>query len=313
MKDLYKAVRNPIIFVILTLLLKKIGFDETSWVAYLILLLSLTTLFIILNMLLPWLKSMIVQIYRCLFIRVAILNGSIKSPVREYKCERSNIKITPEIWIKNLELVKKVNRITTREIDNKWNIIINPYGDNFPEEDLRLHKTFYSICDYIYNGGIFVISGGAFYWNQNTLVSKELKAFVTFVVDGISPLDISPLTEEFGVKYTGDNPQAGKTEPVLVKVYQQEIDKQRFGDLLVGIDTLNRFRATTSGSSDFLPVIREQDNDTVFPVAIIPYGKGYLIHFGLKIDSEDSNEFKVIMRMLEIVIKGKMKNIKRNI
>ena len=46
--------------------------------------------------------------------------------------------------------LKKIRMIPVLEISNNFSIIINPFGDNFPEEDLKLHKTFY-------NRGAFIL------------------------------------------------------------------------------------------------------------------------------------------------------------
>ncbi|KKK74291.1 hypothetical protein LCGC14_2885250, partial [marine sediment metagenome] len=86
---------------------------------------------------------------------IAILNGNIISPLREYKCERSCTNVTGSMWFSELKdalkdkTLKKIKMIPALEISRKFSIIINPFGDNFPEEDLKLHKTFYRICEYV--------------------------------------------------------------------------------------------------------------------------------------------------------------------
>jgi hypothetical protein len=51
------------------------------------------------------------------------------------------------------------------EISSRYAVIVNPYGEGYPEQDAVTLRTFSSIEDYVYNGGIFVSIGGyPFYW-----------------------------------------------------------------------------------------------------------------------------------------------------
>lgn len=109
--------------------------------------------------------------------KIGILNGSIVSPVREFKCERSWTNVTTSIWLSELRKALRTNRlkrlrlIPVSGIDSSYSMIINPFGDNFPEEDVKLHKTFYRICDYVKNGGLYICTGGAFWTHQNCVAN----------------------------------------------------------------------------------------------------------------------------------------------
>ena len=252
-------------------------------------------------------------------IKVGILNGSIYSPVREHKCKRIWIDITPEMWIQALKPIfknkidKKLKEINTESIDDSWTMIINPFGDNFPEKNLRLHETFYQVCNYISNGGIFVVTGGAFFWHQNTINSDKAEQYLTHLINGTQNLEESPLFQEFGVRYTGDTFSNGvqvDKEPKIINVEQNDKDIERFGDILQGINQLKRFRSTSLDTSNYIPIIR-QKNKQIFPISLVKYGKGALIHIGLYIDSETSDEFEVVIRLLEGMIKNKMQNLVR--
>lgn len=108
--------------------------------------------------------------------RIGILNGNIESPVREYKCQHGFTDVTAAMWFTTLkrELKKaKLEMTTTSMISDRFSIIINPFGDIFPEEDQKLHTTFYRICEFIKNGGFFVCTGGAFWAHQNTKISEN--------------------------------------------------------------------------------------------------------------------------------------------
>lgn len=315
MKDILKNLRDSIFITLFYIFLTSLGFQKT-WYEYLIIFCIVVVALHLLKLFMPiWRFARDVK--RKYLIKVAVLNGSVYSPVREHKCVRSCIEITPEIWRRALKPLfpyfskswkREFHEIPITSIDNSWTIIINPFGDNFPEKNLRLHETFYQICDYIADGGIFIVTGGAFWAHQNPVISSKEEWFMIHLIDGAQSLEKSPLFQEFGVRYTGDTFANGKLiskEPMLVDVEQSREDIERFGNILEGISRLNRFRSTSKDTSDYLPIIR-QKNEQNYPVALIRYGRGALIHIGLRIESETSDEFKVVIRLLTGIIRGKV-------
>ncbi|MCM8797163.1 MAG: hypothetical protein NC923_04715 [Candidatus Omnitrophica bacterium] len=247
---------------------------------------------------------------RKFFPKIGILNGYIKTAVREYKCQHPWTTITPSIWQTELSEVlgklwfTNIKLISMSEIDNSFYMIINPFGDSFPEEDKKLHKSFYKICDYIDKGGIFVVTGGAFFSHQNTISSENSEPVIIKTVDGKQSLKDSLLYLEFGVLTTGDvfiSNQQTVREPLEVKVVQNETDKSLFGEILSGKQSIKRWRALTAESSNFLPLFREEDSLT-FPLAIVKYGKGYLLHAGMYLESADSIELKILLKAIKNLI-----------
>ena len=96
-----------------------------------------------------------------------------------------------------------------------------------------------------------------------------------------------------------------------IEVCQKDEDKEYLGDLLFfenqkRIDLVTKFRSTTPQTSNFLPLVREK-NGTDYPVVAIPYGKGFFMHFGMGFDSVDSNEFSLVINVLDNLIKKKFK------
>lgn len=315
MKDIIKNLRNSTFVTLFYIFLAQFGFQKT-WYEYLIVFCIIVVVLQLLKLLIP-LWKFLGDLKRRKLVKVAILNGSIYSPVRENKCVRSWIGVTPEMWRYALLTLfpyfsKSWNRayyeIPVTSIDDSWTIIINPFGDNFPEKDLKLHETFYKICDYVANGGIFVVTGGAFWAHQNPVVSSKEEWAITHLINGAQGLEKSLFFQEFGVKCTGDifsNGQVISKEPKLVDVEQIKEDIGIFGDILQGISSLNRFRATSKDTANYLPIIR-QKNESNYPIVLIRYGKGVLIHCGLYIQSEASDEFKVVIRLLTRIIKRKI-------
>ena len=306
MLQMLSKLRDSVFVIIFTALLIRLR-PKPSAVDYFIIFCILT---FFLNFVFPGfniLKRKYISWQRMHFPKVGILNGSLKSRYGEFVCERRWSEITPAMWFHSFKKefkkfpFRELRLIALSEIDDSWSIIINPFGENYPEENTRLRLSFNKICEYINNGGIFVVSAGAFFYQQNTRLSAEAKRAITHVEDGIQSLDKSLLAEDFGVNYTGNVYQNGALvfeEPVDVEVYQNNEEKNLFGDLLSEIKLLKRFRATTSGTSSYLAVVRQKGKDKfgdkeIFPISVIPYGKGGLIHAGLHLTSLDSNEFKL--------------------
>ena len=192
--------------------------------------------------------------------------------------------------------------IPALDISNKFSIIINPFGENFPEQDTKLHKTFYKICEYIKNGGFYICTAGAFWSHQNTITSETSDWALKSLEDGGQSLKHSFLFFDFGVVTTG-----GSDEPTDVVCYQKEKDKKYFGELLKEDTKILRYRALTNESSDYIPLVREND-DKSFPVAIVRYGKGYLVHAGGALNSVESTEFRILIQVIKSLVINKFRN-----
>jgi len=274
-------------------------------------------LLIFYNLILPIIfnfTSFVIRGKRRFFPSIAILNGNIHTPVGEFPCERSWISITPGMWMHNLKntlrssLLRKMNLnikfISLKKINESYSMIINPFGDNFPEENTLLLTSFYKICTYVKDGGFFVCTGGAFFAHQNTKSSEKAEpVIVKMKITGQSLTD-TLLFKELGILTSGDGSPNEKNK---VEVWQEKEDREYLGNILNDISFVKRFRAMVPTKSyDFIPLVREKNGET-FPVVAIPYGSGFFLHFGMLIESEDSNEFRVIANVIDNLIKRKFK------
>jgi len=271
------------------------------------------------DLILKWLKR---KILRYFIPKIGILNGQIDSN-RNYGCKFSWAGVRPLQWKSGLitrlkksghPLIKLilfctpsflVKEIKAMEIDDSFFLIINPFGDNYPEEDTELHVTFFKIRRFIENGGIFVVTGGAFYFQQDT--SKTPEPEQTMIRQYITErgsrqyLKDTLLCIKFGINTTGDGPE----EDTPRKFYQTETERTRLGDLtyILTNKQFRRFRALTINSScNFLPIVREIDHD-YYPVALVKNGNGFLAHFGMHIVTDETPEFdlaaEVILRLIK--------------
>ena len=261
-------------------------------------------------------KKALTDVIKKRFPKIGILNGCINGPEGEYKCEKKCTEVTSGMW--NLELkrslanikFKKIKMISVSQLDHSFTIIINPFGDVFPEIDPKMHTTFYAIRDYIKNGGIFVCTGGAFFIHHNTINSPKSEWAIKSIVNGVQSLKESLFYFTFGAETTGNEyiqNQLVRQEPIEIEIYQKEEDKIYTGNIQLP-QNIKRFRALTSGTSDYIPFIR-QKNDESFPIAAIPYGKGYIIHAGIDLSSDSSNEFKILVSIIKNLLTSKFKNL----
>jgi Ca2+/Na+ antiporter len=248
------------------------------------------------------------------FPKLGVLNGNIDSPVREYKCQHGNTDVTAGMWFTELRREfgsKKVEMITTSQISGAFSIIVNPFGDIFPEEDLKLHTTFYRICRFIEEGGFFLCTGGAFWAHQNTKVSEKEEWVFVRSQEGVQSLKDSFLYKEFGIVVTGEvinsNGKFVVKEPLEIQVYQKKEDEAYIGPLIEANAKIRRFRALMPESSNYIPLLREKD-DKSFPLAAVQYGKGYLLHAGMRLTGTKIMEFDILIKAMKDIVKNKFSN-----
>jgi len=101
------------------------------------------------------------------------------------------------------------------------------------------------------------------------------------------------------VRTTSDTPT--HSGPFLLKVFQNDVDKQIVGDLINvgGDDVVQKFRALTKESKNCIPLLRAYRSDfgEVYPIGAIQYGKGYLIVAGMNLTKEA--EFKKLVKAID--------------
>jgi len=270
--------------------------------------------------------------------RIGIFNGYIKREKGEFRCPTGFTSVTPERWQERLELTHKkikTELIGASRVSRKFNVIINPFGEMYPESDLYQRTTFKAIKKFIQEGGIFVHAGGIpFYYSWDTKAnrpnptSKDLQ-FYSFKMKTDEELEedrnivISPAylrggkrtpslvdtlaRQHFLLRTTADDGNGNRVE-----AFQTEAER-RFGDLISvgGTAIIYEFRAVTNETPKFIPFLRcktKYSENDVFPLAGIPFGRGFLLVAGMnfeisrEIDSliVDSQVEKVCMAIIDL-------------
>lgn len=230
-------------------------------------------------------------------LRIGILDGS--TGVGDLALPIDGDFPTPQQWLQAVGQVFHDNdvvcMISTTQIDNKYCMILNPFGEIYPEEDLSRRKSFFRIKAYIEHGGIFVnTSGLAFYYMFDTRTGQR---FITgeplevrmenqpAVFRGFTNPIYSWLRENFQVRITVF------PQPEPLEVYQLPEDRTIIGDLvnIGGTNEVNEWRASVYHPS-LIPFLRSlkprhNPNEECYPLAAIKHGIGYLLLTGFKPDT----------------------------
>lgn len=192
-----------------------------------------------------------------------------------------------------------IEEINAEDIDEKFAIILNPFGEAYPEIDLKEKSVFSMIKDYVENGGVYANTGGLpFFYAWNVLAKQ----------DNRQPMCDTVLIVPEEVKIEGSTISVGKFKEYLEftgsllfkefnglptpvskkrKVSQEQEDIQNFGDLLSGMDEINEFRAMPK-NIDCIPIVRAKDeiSTEVYPICALRRGQGYLLLAGMNATEE---------------------------
>jgi hypothetical protein len=119
-------------------------------------------------------------------IKIGILDGFVKDSKKEIVCP--NTSNAGKFQSADLEkyfssITKKgqakyeISRVNISQINNKYAVLINPFGEVYPENDLQDYNCFRIIENYFTDGGIFVGFGGLLFfygWDVSHGTKKDI-------------------------------------------------------------------------------------------------------------------------------------------
>jgi HEPN domain-containing protein len=245
-------------------------------------------------------------------ITLGIFNGLSGNQPIEKKCEPCATLKDTQFWKQCLGAMKKgdmakydISEILTIEVNEQFAVIVNPFGEAYPESNFRTRDTYEQIKTYIENGGVFANTAGfAFFYSWDTVkgerkaISEERFLFSYAGGDKIRGLQEllgfsgTLLYLDFGGFVTSDD--TGHMGPHEVETYQTDDDVKRFGNL--GKAKLKEFRALRSEAMknvECIPVVRARcpTFGEIYPIAAIKFGKGYLLVAGFTMETKAEAEF----------------------
>ncbi len=256
-------------------------------------------------------------------VKIGVLNGFFKDSVNEEKCtERTFTKYSENDWEKYLSELKtpegssifQVESISIAEMGNKYAIVVNPFGEVYPEIDSENIKSFYKILDYISNGGIFVCAGGLPFWyacmtDKKIPQDSRIKSMHQgpLILDQTGKLQI-PLKNGLFYRFFSCEFTGGK--PIPLAFEQKPEDQEACGDLIKLPETqnvINEFRSVTgSHFLNIIPLIRavREPYGEIFPIVAVPYKLGYLISAGINLGNDPNGDsFKLVISAISGFLK----------
>jgi hypothetical protein len=260
-------------------------------------------------------------------------------------CPRGSTRFTPDDWLQRLQEVTngrgfRVSLINSGQVSGKYDAIINPYGEYYPETDLAELDSLVNIKQYISQGGMFVNPGGlAFFYGYDNLrrrqatLGKELEGYLERTMnDGTRmflPGKFWPSTYAFSLS---DTPlwnffkvQTTIGDAVTVTVFQADEDRHLCGEIYTvgGIDQVREFRAAREPLRNAKPLLRArwptaESAMVVYPLIAIPQNRGCLVLGGMALDSgitvngvnlDSSEKEKIIQALVNLLENQRRGNI----
>jgi hypothetical protein len=198
--------------------------------------------------------------------------------------------------------------ITIDQLSDKFTVVVNPYGEVYPERDPISLDSFHRIKKYIAKGGIFVSAGGVgFYycWDSRTrhriTLSKQIQAYAPNAQNIFLPVFFYPpaysltdtiINEHFGVNVIGDIPIPLGSPPGWQPIFptqQMNEDIQYVGNLaqVGGTNQILVFRSATPSTRCCIPFLRAviPNFGEVYPMAGIPYERGLFLVCGMDLNT----------------------------
>jgi hypothetical protein len=243
---------------------------------------------------------------------LGIFNGLSGNQPMEKKCEPFATFKEPQFWKQCFAAMKKTNvtkyeisEIPTVEVNEQFSVILNPFGEAYPESNVRTRDTYEQIKTFIENGGVFANTAGfAFFYSwdtargERTAISEE-----RFLLSHLEGDKIKGLQEllgfsgtllylDFGGFVTSDD--TGHVGPHEVATYQTDDDVKRFGKLTqMKLKEFRALRSEAMKNIECVPVIRAKcpTFGEIYPIAAIKFGKGYLFVGGFTMETRAEAEF----------------------
>ena len=208
----------------------------------------------------------------------------------------------------------EIEKIPISKVGNEFAVIINPFGEAYPEKDVKKKFAFNILKNYVEDGGVLVnVAGFPFFYawdvikgseepvvDEKTLVPESVriegeKFFVNrfYILLNFAG---SLLWRELGAITTADTPKlSGINE---LEVYQNADDKKIVGDIVNvgGENKVHEFRALRKETKGLIPFLRARrpDFEEIYPIAAVQIRFGYLIVAGMNTKSSSELEKLVV-------------------
>lgn len=258
-------------------------------------------------------------------IKIGVLDGYLRKERRGNLPGHPYTEYETQDWYGafSSETEFKVDWISAAEISNKYEIIINPFGEMYPEIDKPNLLTLRKIVNYVRNGGVFInVAGLAFYYlwdgEKQDLTGPLYETYqinqIPGVLQRITLLRVSYLLDswlyrQFGIRTTFFTEKIIPVHPISDE-YFKDLDK--VGNQPQVLEFRSAFRSEKDRAK-LIPLLKGEYNIPVsdkeelsfecYPIAAVGYGKGYLILNGMKLEKARSQDFEKVVEAIRRIAK----------
>jgi hypothetical protein len=232
--------------------------------------------------------------------RVLILDGTLTHD-HEIPARAVHSVYTPQEWSSALTTRHPSWNIQLAPLNapqlRRFQVLLNPFGEVYPEADPKGYSSFSEICDYVYGGGVYVNVAGIPFWYSH---DPRNPIFATKVIHaGYIQREIKDDRELLTMRSLFHNlfPQLGElTEPFAVTPHQTDSDRTRFGDIAAagGTTNITVFRAYKPQTPGMIPLLRSPGPD-MWIIGALKYGDGAFLVAGVSMADRKEPTFDKIL------------------
>jgi len=262
-------------------------------------------------------------------IKIGVLNGYLDENKTGKIPNQPYTQYSPQIWYDELSSVEgfDVDWAVATEISDKFDIIVNPFGEIYPEIDKPNLTTLRQIRKFVKNGGVFVnVAGLAFYyvWDsqkddlsgplyETYQVTRLPGILLRVVLPKASHLRDCSLYKFFGIRTTFFDPTVLSVTSIPDKYFEALAN-------IGGLNDVKEFRSTyrsVTQESTLIPLIKASHKITViveeskkkqidfdcYPISAVMCGKGYLLLNGMALETSRPEDFQKALESIKCVVK----------
>lgn len=201
----------------------------------------------------------------------------------------------PDDWIRALKAKDSAWNVKLAPVievlEEHPEVVVNPFGEVYPEEDFTLHTTLTQIRDYVAAGGVYVNVAGYPFWFKYNPDSKQKVEAGRWEQAAPNLMLLRPLLGDPLLAISPVIPGPSQLAPTK----QTRDERDRFGEIAGAGRNPNvkMFRQYPMAVQQMVPMLRS-DDDQFIVIGAIPYGRGYFVFCGVEIDNKSSAFEKVV-------------------
>jgi len=208
------------------------------------------------------------------------------------------IKVAHPDWLVEIGPLDSLDR-------QRFDVVLNPFGEAYPEADPHNYTTFARICDFVLAGGVYLNVAGIPFWYshdpKNPLFANKdfhagyIQREVIRTGGGIT--EIITMRALFQTLF----PQIGNLpDAAVVDALQLDRDRELFGDIAAagGSTKVEMFRAYRPQTPGMIPLLRSSAPE-YWLIGALRYGDGVFLLAGMSLSDRTTPGFPKVVAALE--------------